>query len=349
MTKKRKTLPKDFEELLNQGDLDRLKAVFDTCLVDARGSIWKHTTLAYSECPDDLARWLVEQGADLSAPDSYGSAPLYSRAGDRKGGLAILLELGADIHHGEHGRGTALHTAADAGHIENVRVLLEHGARATALDSSGATPLAYALQRCSNLQIPRMVTIADMLLKAGDQITPELQERVTEIGKTFEFHRARFNPEYLDETDAALGRLYALFDVTPVGSRTMHDGVSLIVATAPRWEDRHQELWELLIPSQGTAGTVQGEVIRISGRIANELDGNGGINWDADYKRMADALLMHLSSGTPLPRTDIDEAATLTAQVKRRGDGAQRLCELAVNWVALNPAPVTLESPDYNR
>lgn len=114
--------------------------------------------------------------------------------------------------------------------------------------------------------------------------------------------------------------LYTLFDVPPVPRRTLHDGKSPIAAKPGRWEDQHQELWELLVPSSGPAATVQGEVIRISGRINDEIERNGGVNWDGDYRKMADAFLDHLSRrdhcparnsiqrARPLPRLKANEA-----------------------------------------
>ena len=49
---KKKTLPKNFVELLKAGELATLQAVFDTCDVDARGGYAKQTALAFDECPD---------------------------------------------------------------------------------------------------------------------------------------------------------------------------------------------------------------------------------------------------------------------------------------------------------
>lgn len=89
--RKRKTLPKNFEALLEQGDLAELQAVFDQC-DNARGGYSKQTAIAFVDCPDDLARWLVAQGADLSVPDHWGHTPLYSRATMRRGNLGVLLE-----------------------------------------------------------------------------------------------------------------------------------------------------------------------------------------------------------------------------------------------------------------
>lgn len=346
---KKKMLPKDFEELLAKGDLDALKAVFETHDANARGGVFKQTALAFHNCPDELARWLLANGADLAAGDSYGDTPLISRAGHWQGNIDVLLELGADVNAGENQRGTPLHAAARCCNPGVAEKLVRHGAHIEALNSDRKTPLAYLLQQCSNANLSRAVKVARVLLDAGARQTPDMKAAVTRIGTDFEFHRANFNPEFLDETSAALEQMYVLFDVPPVPRRIQHDGKSPIVARSERWEDRHQELWELLVPSSGAAATVQGEVVRITGKIAHEIDGNGGINWDAAFRKMADAFLVHVASGVPLPAETLSEARDIVAAVKRKEDGARRLCELAVEWVALNPAPVKLPKPDYNR
>jgi hypothetical protein len=105
----------------------------------------------------------------------------------------------------------------------------------------------------------------------------------------------------------------------------------------------------LLVPSQGPAATVQGEVIRISGRISNELEGNGGGNWDPNYKRMADAFLEHVQAGKPLSPPELAEAAAIVADVKGKSGDTARMAELAVKWVRQNPDPVKLKSPAYQR
>jgi ankyrin repeat protein len=368
---KKKLLPKDFESLLKQGDLKALKSVFDTCDINARGGVFKQTALAFDECPDKLARWLVEQGADISASDSYGETPLHARSRHWKGRVEVLLELGADVNHVAGGRGTPLHFASAVGNLTTARLLLQHGARAGARNSNSLTPLEYALQNCSNAKIEAIAPMAELLLSAEAKETAkpksllsrvfrsrreddrkpsgELKALVKRIGEEFEFHRSNFNPDMVDATSAALDRLYLLFDVVPVPRRTLHDGKSPIVATANRWQDKHQELWELLVPSSGAAHTVQGEVIRIPGKIRGELEGNGGINWDVDYRKMAEAFVAHVSSGVPLSDVELAEACAIVKEVKARRGDAARLCELGVNWVILNPIPNLLPTPNYCR
>jgi hypothetical protein len=367
---KRKTLPKNFEDLLGDGDPEAIKAVFEACDVNAYGGVFKQTALAFNDLPDALVRWLVERGADIGAPDSYGETPLHARAGHWQGRIEVLLELGADVH-GVDSRGdTPLHKAAGVRNARNVRLLLAHGARIEAVNKAGLTPLEHALQRCRNSDIEGMADVAEVLLQAQPRapdtrpfaarlfgraaptdplISPTMRESVQRIGTDFEFHRSGFNPDSVDATSAALDRLYVLFGVAPVPRRSMHDGKAPIVAKAASWQERHQELWELLVPSSGAAMTVQGEVIRISGRIAAELDGNGGVNWDGQFAQMADALLLHLGSGNALPAPERDEAAAIIGEVKRKYGDTRRLCELAVAWVALNPSPIALPRPAYKR
>jgi hypothetical protein len=196
-----------------------------------------------------------------------------------------------------------------------------------------------------------MAPLAEYLLAAGASRSPKMKVSIEEIGKRFEFHRSGFNPDSVDAASAALDRLYEIFEVKPVPRRALHDAKSPIVVKAGSWQQQHRALWELLVPSSGPAATVQGEVIRISGRIAHELDGNGGINWDADFRRMADAFLEHLQEGNPLSSAELAAAGEVVTKVKcKSGDtNTMRMAQLAVAWVLQNPTPISLEPPAYTR
>lgn len=346
---KKKTLPKDFDQLLKNGDLAALKAVFETRDVDARGGYAKQTALAFGECPDELARWLVSKGANLEAVDTWQNTPLHTRSRSWQSNIAVLLELGSNVN-AVASIGTPLHAAADTKHAENARQLLAHGAQADARNEEGLTPLEVALRGCTNAELDRMPAFVKVMLDAGATRTPAMKGFVKHVGETFEFHRDAFAPEGAVAASAALDYLYATFDVPPVPRRRTHDGTSPIVVKATAWQDQHAELWNLLVPSSGRAGTVQGEVIRIAGRISDEWERNGGINWDRDYTKMATSISAYVQRGTPLDTTDTAEIASIVgALVESGGEGNDRLAELAVAWVLRNPQPLSLEKPDYRR
>ena len=74
MAKKRVTLPKDFNELLTDGNIDQLKAVYDKCELTAHdGRYSLSTALHFGGVPDELVIWLVEEGLDINTPDYYGA------------------------------------------------------------------------------------------------------------------------------------------------------------------------------------------------------------------------------------------------------------------------------------
>ncbi len=358
MAKKRKTLPKDFSDILKRGDIEEIIGVFDKCEIDARGGYGKQTALAFPECPHDLAKWLVEKGLNIEAINQYDYTPLQHRAEYDIANIKSLLELGADISVNNK-NGTPLHCAAKNHAVENVRTLLEQGAEADALasypftygtDGKDSSPLEFTLVFCRNIDIVRTVEIAKILLDAGAARTERMKGLVTKIGTEFEFHRPRFNADHVQEFSDALDKLYSLFGVAPVPRRVLHDGKSPISVKAETWTQQHNELWELLVPSGGPAQTMQGEVIRISGRILDELERNGGINWDDDYKVMADTFLGFVQQGKPLPAEEIGELTKIVSEVKRKTDkNARRLAELGVKWVLDNPVPITLPAVNYDR
>jgi hypothetical protein len=196
-----------------------------------------------------------------------------------------------------------------------------------------------------------MAEVAEIFLEAGARVTPEMLESVKRIGKNFEFHRAAFNKDYLEETEAGLARLYALFRVEPIPQRRIHDGVSPIIVAGARWQEQYRALWDYLVPAKGSAPTAQGEAIRIAGRVSDEILDNGGAKWDDDYRKMLAGLVKLLGSGTPLPPPEIAEATALSERLQ---DGAgdkepARLTELAVRWVLENPNPIPAGKPDYKR
>lgn len=376
MPKKRKTLPKNFEEMLKTADIDELKAVYDKCELTAYTGYSKSTALGLRGVPDELVRWLVGQGLDVDTPDCFHKTPLQSQISSfgSIGTIELLLELGADIEAKyKLYNYTPLHYAAQSRRADVVKLLIDRGADMFARDWNKLMPLELMLSVCRPADIAETAETAEVFLNAGASdtrrrgpfrrrkrealpnagvcVTDKSKEFVAKIGTDFEFYRDGFNKDYLDETLAGLAKLYRMFGVEPVPARRKHDGVSPITVTHDKWWKQHDELWQLLVPGSGHADTVQGEVIRITGRVAYEIMDNGGINWDSDYKKMLDCLAEHLSSGTPLPPDELSEAKEIIKTIyKGEADNEpERLSELAVHWVIANPDPVKLGEVSYIR
>lgn len=354
MAKKRVTLPKEFKDLMDEGNIEALKAVYDRCELTAHdGRFSLCTPLHMGGVPDELVIWLVEKGLDINIPDYYGATPLYSQATMGRDTVKLLLELGADIEKTDTYGNTPLHMAAEFFHPKTVKCLLEKGANVNVENNRGQTPLGAVLNVCRGIYIAQTAEIASMLLEAGAKKTSAMKEKVENIGKDFEFHRESIHPDYIEAADKGLAKLYELFDVKPVAKRITHDGVSPIKLVEGSWEEQYEELWSFLIPSIGAARTVQGEVIRIPGRVRDELDRNGGANWDRDYRKMLQAMPHYLSLGTPLSDQKLEETKELIAQVHGKDFDDEprldRLCQLAIAWIKQNPEPLLLEKTSYKR
>lgn len=352
----RKTLPKDLDELLDaaaeSGDDGPVYEALERCLPNAYGGYGKGTLLMNGRCTVELARWAIERGTDVNAKDTWGYTALHESARARYRHQLTpkdLVELGADVHQTSNEGLTPLHSAVDAQHLEAVHTLLAHGADLHARSRSGLTPLEYGLERMSNIELAPMVPVARVLLEAGAEISQQAKDFVLRAAENFEFHRAGFNEDDVEEASDAAEALCALFSVEPPAKRRMHGGTSPIIATAATPADRFAELWDLLVPSSGACQTVQGEVVRIAGRVRDEWYRNGGMNWDRDFAAMARAFLQHLGSHRALDPADLDACAQVVKSLRQNPDGSDRLPHWALEWVVRNPTPIPLPPPTYRR
>ena len=348
MAKKKKTLPVNFGELLEANDLEALKAVFNECELNAYDRYsFKKPALSFYDIPLELMDWLITQGADINVKDEYDRTPLHYHAQvNNVERVALLLERGADIEAQDKYKNTPLHFAEY--NAEIAQLLIEKGADIKAKDDRGYNPMERMLSRLRNAYIEKAAKTVEVYLKAGLKPTKFAKEQITRIGEDFEFHRQGFNPEYLEETDSALQQLYKLFDVPPVPRRIQHDGKSPIVLTGETWEKRYEQAWELLVPSSGRAFTVQGEVVRIAGRVNDELLRNAMGNWNKEYQKMLNAISGYLHQGNSLSESELAEVADIQKYIlEDDGAGSHRLCELATLWVTKNPEPMALEKVNY--
>ena len=348
MAKKKKTLPANFYELIEAKDLDALKAVFNECELNAydRRSFNK-SALSFYNIPLELMDWLIAQGADINVKDEYDRTPLHYHAqvNDIER-VTLLLEKGADIESKAAYDETPLFAAGY--HPEVTALLIAKGANINAKDDRGHNVMERLLSRLYSGYIERAVKAAEIYLKAGLKPTKYAKEQVTRVGEDFEFHREDSDTEWVEKREEALQQLYKLFDVPPVPRRIQHDGKSPIVLTGDTWEKRYEQAWELLVPSRDKASTMQGEVVRIAGKVNDELLRNAMGNWDREYRKMLNAISGYLQQGNPLSESELAEVSDIQKHIlEDDGTGTQRLCELVTAWVVQNPEPIALGKVNY--
>lgn len=346
---KRKTLGSNFQKLVNSKDDEEIIKFLKRCEINACGGAPVRSALGF-DVSETVMNWLVEQGADVNFANSYGATPLHHHAGMRTGNVKYLLELGANINAKDKMGDTPLSKAVGAFRFENVKTLVEAGADINVIVRDTSL-VSLALKGTSNMNIPACVNIVEYLLDKGVKLTGEEAKEVVRIGSDFEFYRDSINPEFVDELESGLHRLYELFNVRPVPKRKKQELDKPIKVTAATWQKQHNELWNLLVPAQNHAGTLQGEIIRISGKLSYEILDNGRINWDSEYVKMTHSMSDYLKQGV-MEESDLNECEALLEQIrldKADETELERLCELSVKWVLQNPLPVALDHVTYKR
>ena len=265
----------------------------------------------------------------MNARDEYECTPLhYHTQVNNIKKVALLLERGADIEAQNKYKNTPLLFAEY--HAEVAELLIEKGANINAKDDKGHNVIERTLITARGGYLPKALKAIKIYLNAGLKPTKYAKERLTIIGEDFEFRRADTDAEWLEEADAALQELYKLFGVPPVPRRIQHDGKSAIILEGDTWEERYEQAWTLLVPSSGSATTMQGEVVRIAGRVNDELLHNAMGNWDKEYRKMLTAMSGYLQQGNALSESELAEVVDIQKHIlEDDGTGTQRLCELA--------------------
>jgi ankyrin repeat protein len=93
----------------------------------------------------NIRRWLAGEDTDVDARGNFSRTALHFAA---QGGhcevVRMLLEAGGDSSAEDEGRGTPLHLAAKSGHGLVVKLLLDGGSNGNAIDMEGKSAIEYA-------------------------------------------------------------------------------------------------------------------------------------------------------------------------------------------------------------
>ncbi|MCD8212449.1 MAG: hypothetical protein LUC34_00015 [Campylobacter sp.] len=131
----------------------------------------------------------------------------------------------------------------------------------------------------------------------------------------------------------------------------MNDGKSPIVLQGKNYADKFEDAWSQLVPSSGAAACMQGEIVRVIGKISHEILDNGGVNWDADFRKMTNALKEYFKAGESLETNELKQALNLIGQISLNSDNDifEELGKFAVKFIERNPIPIPLNTTAYKR
>jgi len=118
------------------------------------------------------------------------------------------------------------------------------------------------------------------------------------------------------------------------------------------WRKEQGRLWNELVPSNGQADTLQGELIRIAGKLTDEAYRNGNMNWDSETEQMWRFIAKKIGSD---PVFTSDEQNLIKKKVEEiirdetcpdlSGDGSPYyiISEKVVDWCMAHPVPIPHE------
>ena len=371
--KKNKTLPKNYQELLHKGDVEELKKVFDKCELTAceRGNL-KCSALHFYDVPYEFMKWVLDQGYDPNTMSAH-SVPLCYNFSDIEN-LKLLIEYGADVNHKCSWDATPFHYLCDwfstalkpdvSRKIETFNLFLQNGADINARNKSNETPLLYILRR-ERVPETDFVKMVEILLEEhaknkGSSLTEKsagknqhpipdedwliAQKEIKRIGESHEFYKMEIiDEDFRNERSANMKRLYEIFDVEPVPERVMVTENSTIKVTSDKWQEQYEELWNMLVPGNGRAEFLQGEAIRLLGKLSYEVLEMGCCNWNTDFAKLPKAFRLIISYGSQLKKEDYDEALSILENIKNIAeDEFAFLSQKTVEWILKNPKPVKL-------
>ena len=361
----RKTLPADIEQIIASGDVEAVARAVERCEVGAylRGSAYE-SRLMHFPAAEEITDFLLARGEDINSRDRYERTPIHARVSSRcLDQIPMLIARGGDINARDTSDQTALFGLPARVHIADVSRSIAWGADQPVVADSwvyGKGQLCATVVSWHNfLDAPRALAVIRLLLSVGAPVgerVPIALRAMDRMRCTFITHGLpeTVSQATFDEASAALSEMCALFGVEQrEAQRAPVVGERLELDPSVPALRQYGQLWDLLVPDSGQCQTLQGEVIRIAGRVGHEVYDNGGINWDRSFGKLLDQYLsVVVRSGLPMPPASVARAEAAVASLKCRSmshQAADDVTELAVEWVRLNPVLVELDLPNVGR
>lgn len=317
---------------LRTGDLEKADESFQSKKVDIfeiteSKANWLHEVLKSipNDTPAKSIKYLIDKGVSATAKDIYGMTPLhYAMRGENVEAAKILLEAGADPNARDIEGGLIPFKMACCMYPFNkelVELFLYHGADIYITDNVTGEPYLYMLNKSKieeRKDVKEFLNEYEAKLKAEGKLPPKPKKKKITVDKP------------------------------------LHDGKSeIIIKASDNWLDQYKELWNLLVPKQGKALTIQGEVIRICGKLAYEILDNGRINWDNDFEMMCKELSKYLlTCENRLSEEENKKIKSIISKIKKdtvKEKDFDKLMELCTKWILLNRIPIELTEVPYNR
>ena len=357
----RKTLPADIEQIIASGDVEAVAQAVARCEIGAylRGSAYE-PRLMHFPASEEITDFLLARGEDVNSRDRYQRTPIHARVQSRcLDQIPLLIARGGDINARDTSDQTALFGVVERFPVADVSRMIAWGADPLVVADSrvyGKATLVESVVAWHNfLDAPRALAVIRLLLSVGAPVG----ERVPTALRSMDRMRCTFIthglPDHLsqsrvDEASAALSELFGVEQRQAQRAPVVGERLELDPSVPALRQ--YGELWDLLVPDSGQCQTLQGEVIRIAGRVGHEVYDNGGINWDRSFGKLLDQYLRVVASGVSLSPDSRSRAEAAVASLKGRSMSHQAvddITELAVEWVRLNPVLVEMDLPDVGR
>lgn len=360
----RKTLPEAIEQIIASGDVEAVARAVKNCQVGAylRTDAYR-PQLMHFPASQEITEFFLQRGEDINSLDRYQCTPIHwrVRCGHAEQ-VPFLISRGGDINARDYADRTALFAAVEHLASADIEQLIRWGADASAQANSelygNYTLTEYALAGRRLFDACKLLEVIRVLLAHGAQPGGKEQDLLRGMDDQrcrLITHGYNADPAVFEANVEALAQLCEIFRVEQaVPRQALQVGQRVEIDPSLKVEDQFWQLWEQLVPSSGVAPCLQGEAVRIAGRISHEIYDNGGLNWDRGFTALAKRFGRIVTSQVALADDDVvrlDQALgclktrTVTTNYAEAMQASDVLTQLAVLWVRLNPVLVALGAP----